>query len=261
MKKIFLSLVFLILLWCGPCFAAVKEWQEYKTDNFKIFAHHVDEGFVNTVMTEAEDALRDVLNNFGIHKYQMWSGEKAVSIYIYANEDDYVKNGGQAGWSHGAALIQFRSIRTYPSANGFFDSILPHELGHIVLHEYIGIDTPVPLWFDEGTAMYQEKAKQLGCHKTTVLAMENGKFIPLTELTDMRLYSGTDIPTVSLFYAESASIVNFMITQLGDFHFRKLCRELKESRGFETALSNAFPRVKSVVDLNKQWVRFLKDNE
>lgn len=261
MKKICLILSLLILFMSRASFAAEKEWQGYKTDNFKIFAHHVDDDFVNMVMRESEDALRNVLNCLNIRKYQMWSGDKAVSIYIYKNEEDYVKNGGQAGWSHGAALVRLRSIRIYPSANGFFDSILPHELGHIVLHEYVGIDTTIPLWFDEGVAMYQEKAKQLGGHRLAAQAMKNGKFIPLTDLTNMRLYSSTDVPTVELFYVESASIVNFMITQLGDFHFHKLCRELKENRSFENALAEAYPRIKNLGDLNKKWMEFLKDNE
>ncbi len=258
--KYLICILFFLMLWVSPCFAD-KEWKEYKTDNFKIYARHVNEDFTNTVMMEAQETLETVLENFGIRKSQVWSKKNPVSIYIYENEEDYVKNGQQAGWSHGAALIQSRSIRTYPSASGFFDSILPHELGHIVLHEYLGIHVPVPLWFDEGVAMYQEKARQLGGHKAAAEAIKNGKFIPLTELTNMRLYSDTDQETVRLFYVESASVVNFMITQLGDFHFRKLCRLLKEHRSFHNALTEAYPRIKNLEDLNKQWVRYLTEND
>ncbi len=252
---------FMVLMLMSTHVQAEKYWKELKTDNFRIYAHDVDADFVQTVMQEAEETLSDVLENLGLRKHQIWTQKSPISIYIYKNEDDYVKNGGQAGWSHGAALIQSRAIRTFPAASGFFDSILPHELGHIVLHEYVGIYIPIPLWFDEGVAMYQEKAKQLGGLKATRIAIKNEKFIPLTQLANVRLYAETDLEKIHLFYAESASIVNFMITELGDFRFRKLCRELKNNRSFDNALTSAYPRVKDLNDLNKQWVQFLQDND
>lgn len=257
--KIFLSV--LILLCCATNAFADKDWKEYKTDSFKVLAHQVDGDFVQTVMDEAEITLGQVLDNFGLRRYQIWSRQNPVLIVIYKDEEDYVHNGGQARWSHGAALIQSRAIRTYPSASGFFDSILPHELGHIVLHEHIGTQIPVPLWFDEGVAMYQEKAKNVGSHKAVLEAVKNGAFIPLTELMNVRLYSQSDSALVKLFYLESASIVNFMITEFGDYRFKKLCSALKENRSFENAIIDIYPRVKSFDDLNKQWRDFLESNE
>ncbi len=259
--RILLMALLLVVTASSVCLAANKEWKEYKTDNFRIFAHQVDEDFINAVMTEAESALSHVKDNLGINRHRVWPLDKPVAIHIYKDEQDYIKNGCQAKWSHGVTIVEDRSIRTYPSASGFFDSILPHELGHIVLHEYLGMHIAVPNWFDEGVAQYQEKAKQLGSHKKVAAAVKNRKFIPLTELTNMRLYSEIDLDTLALFYAESASVVNFMITQSDDFHFQKLCRELKESRSFHDALTDAYPRIKSIEDLNKKWLEFLKDYE
>src|SRR3569833_436247 len=122
-----------------------------------------------------------------------------------------------------------RSIKTFPSDWGFFDAILPHELGHIILHEYLGPQVSVPLWIDEGLAMYQEKAKHLSSRKTVQEALENGQFIPLNELTDMRLYSNSKEKTKNLFYAESSFAVYFLITQFGEVHFHRFCHELKDT--------------------------------
>ncbi len=240
---------------------AAKEWEVIKGDNFIVYYRPSDvpEDFARTVMDSVQEEFRNVTTNLGITRYQGWSGDKRASIYIYKDENDYVQNGGQAGWSHGAALVQTKMIKTYPSDAGFFDSLLPHELGHIILHEYVGPYADVPLWFDEGVAMYQEKAKRLGTHKIVQEALANGQFIPLSELTLMRLYNNSAQKTVELFYAESASVVNFMISELGESHFYKLCHELKEHIPFVDALPKVYMHINDLDNLNKKWVNYLKD--
>ncbi len=253
--------VFLLLACVGLAVPAQakKEWLEDKGSNFIIYHRQVPLDFVQTVMSSAEEDFRDVTANLGITRYQSWAWDKRAAIYIYKDEDDYVTNGGQAGWSHGSASVREKIIRTYPAANGFFDSILPHELGHIIFREFVGFNVDVPLWFEEGVAMYQEKAKRVGVNKTVKEAIENGQFIPLSRLTDMQLYKDTDQQVVNLFYAQSASIVYFMITQLGDQRFYQLCRELKDNTPFLTALTRVYVRVKTLDDLNKLWVNYLKE--
>ena len=259
-SKVFWGLMVLVLCVTAKADAnAKKEWVEQKGGNFIIYHRDVPQHFVDSVMEAAEEEFKNVTVNLGIARYQSWAWDKRAAIYIYRDEQDYVQNGGQAGWSHGAALVATKTIKTYPMANGFFDSILPHELGHIIFHEFVGLDADVPLWLDEGVAMFQEKARRLGSDQVVKKAMENGQFIPLTQLTDMRLYKNTDENTVQLFYAESASAVNFMITELGPQHFYKLCRELKEHTRLSDSLPKAYMRVKGVEDLNKQWVRYLEE--
>jgi Peptidase MA superfamily len=239
--------------------AIAKDWEMLKGSNFVVYYRaQVPEDFVKTVLDSAEDDFKQVSENLGISRYQSWGSEKRAVIYVYLDEQDYVTNSGQAGWSHGAALVSSKIIKTYPSDGGFFDAMLPHELGHIILHELVGPYADVPLWFDEGVAMYQEKAKHIGAGKIVQAALEKGQFIPLTQLTDMRLYNNSDRATVDLFYAESASIVNFLITQMGDSHFYKLCRELKAKTRFEEALTKIYMHTHNLDDLNKKWVDYLK---
>ncbi|MBF0490244.1 MAG: hypothetical protein HQL15_06440 [Candidatus Omnitrophica bacterium] len=238
---------------------SAREWETLKGGNFIVYYRSgVPEDFVQTVMDSAEDDFKQVSENLGVSRYQSWAVEKRASIYIYSDADDYVKNGGQAGWSHGSALIATKTIKTYPSDEGFFDALLPHELGHIMLHEVVGKYANIPLWFDEGVAMYQEKAKHIGAQKIVQESLLNGQFISLTALSDMRLYSNSDQATVKLFYAESASIVNFMMTQLGEARFYKFCRELKENTRFVDALPKIYMHIENLEDLNKKWVEYLK---
>ena len=255
-----LSILLILFLIFTNASAQAKEWQMNKVQHFIVYSRSdVPEDFVNTVMESAEENYKSVLENIGVSWYQGWSWDRPVLIYIYRDQEDYVQNGAQAGWSHGAALIATRTIRTFPSDQGFFDAILPHELGHIVLHEFVGLDADVPLWFDEGVAMFQEKAKRLSANKIVRDALSNGQFISLTALSDMRLYVNSDPKTIELFYAESASIVNFMINELGKGHFYKMCIELKEHTKFVDALTKIYMNIYSLDGLNKKWLNYLQD--
>ena len=257
-KRVMFVMIVLFGIWIDPSHAK-KMWEQQKGTNFIIYYRDVPEDFVNTVMEEAELSFKSVTENLGITRYEGWHWAKRASIYIYKDENDYIQNGGQAGWSHGSALVTMKTIMTYPAASGFFDSILPHELGHIILYEIVGPVANMPLWFNEGVAMYQEKAKRLGSHQVVKKSIENGQFIPLTELTNMRLYKNSKDNDVELFYAESDSIVNFMISELGEARFYKLCRELKNYTPFESALPKVYMRVKDIKTLNKLWMQYLEE--
>lgn len=236
-----------------------KEWKEYKRQHFIIYYKKAPFEFVETVEQTSEDYYREISENLGFTRYKGWNWDERAKIYIYDNADDYVKTGKQAGWSHGVASPRDKVIRTYPSAHGFFDSTLPHELGHIIFREFIGFKARIPSWFEEGVAMYQEKAKRWGAHDTVRKAIENGTFKPLDELSLMRLRYNTSRSSVDLFYAESASVVNYLIGELGQQRFVRLCRKLKDGGPFSWAIDSVYVRFKKVEDLNKAWVKYLKN--
>ncbi len=75
----------------------------------------------------------------------------------------------------------------------------------------------------------------------------------------MQLYKDTKPETVELFYAESASVVNFMMTEFGPVHFSQLCRALKDRLRFEEALAKVYISVKNLEDLNKRWKAFVEE--
>ncbi len=234
------------------------EWNEYKSAHFIVLYRDTPLSFVKSVADSAENYYREITMGLGFNREQNWMSEHRAKIYVYEDDKDYVRNAQQYQWSHGAASVREKTIRTFPAAHGFFDSTLPHELGHIIFHEYIGFDVEIPLWFEEGVAMYQEKAKRVGAHDTVAKALKNGQFIPLTQLTNMRLYSDTPTEQVQLFYAESASVVYYLINELGEYRFVRLCRELKSGGNFMEALASSYGRFASLDDLNRAWVNYLK---
>lgn len=240
--------------------ACAAEWKEYKRQHFIIYYKKAPFDFVKTVDRASEQYYVEITRNLGFTRYKGWNWDDRAKIYIYNDMNDYVESGKQAGWSHGSAYPKDRTIRTFPSSHGFFDSTLPHELGHIIFREFIGFKARVPSWFEEGVAMYQEKAKRWGAHDTVRKAIEDGTFKPLSELSITRLRNRTSRGLVNLFYAESASIVNFMISEMGEQRFVHLCRKLKDGGPFAWALDSVYSRLKNVDDLNDAWVKYLEDD-
>ena len=256
-KKI-LIIVFLVLFF-NSAFGQEEKWQERRGQHFIIYYDKdVPNDFINNVQEVAEGYYDEIMSNLGFTRTAGWTWENRAKIYIYSSMESYAESARVMKWSHGSASAQERTIRTYPAAHGFFDSTLPHELAHIMFGEYIGFFTPVPLWLHEGVAMFQERAKRWGANDIVRKAIDDGSFIPLTDLSEMSLGPNTPSAIIDLFYAESASIVYYMIVELGQYRFVNFCRALKEGKNFEQALYSAYFRFKNVEDLNNAWITYLK---
>ncbi|HOW34811.1 MAG TPA: peptidase MA family metallohydrolase [Candidatus Omnitrophota bacterium] len=258
MKRIFAVIFLLVVFGWAAVSGAEEGWKEYRALHFIIYYKDAPEDFIKEVERTAETYYQQITSNLGFARTQIWSWDKRAKIYIYRDADDYIKSAKQSPWSHGVAAWIEKEIRTFPAANGFFDSILPHELGHIIFREFIGSNPYVPLWLDEGVAMYQEKARRWGVNSDVKKAIEQKKFIPLSELSTVRLYSDTARDFVELYYAEAASAVYYLITEFGEFKFVGLCRQLKEGTRFEQAFKNIYIQFKSLDAFNQSWVNYLK---
>ncbi|MDP8212673.1 MAG: peptidase MA family metallohydrolase [Candidatus Zapsychrus exili] len=257
-KKILLICIVLLLFFIGKFSFAKGVWKEYKKRHFIIYYKEAPEEFVYAVEEAAEEYYDEISKNLGFVRYKGWTWDERAKIYIYNDADDYKKAATRAPWSHGLAFAKSKTIRTFPAAHGFFDSVLPHELGHIIFREFVGFKAEAPQWFEEGIAMYQEKARRWGAHKAVKEAIDDERFIPLDELTNLKLYRKTDQATINLFYAESASIVNYMINDLGKLKFVRFCRALEKGRPFEWTLESIYPRFNNLKRLNKAWLNYLE---
>ena len=90
--------------------------------------------------------------------------------------------------------------------------------------------------------------------------IEEGTFKPLDELSITSLRRRPSKDLVNLFYAESASVVNFLISEYGQQRFIRFCRKLKDGNPFSWTLDSVYVRFKNVSDLNNAWVKYLKND-
>lgn len=228
-------------------------------DHIRVFYDsQVTKDFAQTVLQQALEQRSRIMQSLGVSRMQLDATAFDITIKIYRQEEDYFRDGGSLSWSHGSALLKQRLIQTFPQAHGFFDSTLPHEMTHIIFRQYVGLDVAVPLWFEEGLAMYHELAKRFGADDVVRDSMKKGEFITLTDLTHMRLYNDTSKAVVMQFYQESASVFNFLMSEFGDQKLQVLLRYLRDKNDFELALSKTYMKIKSLDDIQKWWVLYLK---
>lgn len=238
--------------------AASPQWREEKSEHFIVAYQNVPASFVQDVIEAAEDHYRDTITTLGFTRYKGWTWDKRVRIVIYDSKDTYARS-SHYGWSSGQVNPATKEIVTFPSESGFFDSLLPHELGHIIFREGVGFNDNIPLWLEEGVAMYQERSRRLGADAGVRSLIAEGTYIPLADLDRMGLSSTTDPATVHAFYTEAASLVGFLMNKYEVYRFARLCRDLRDGERFEWSLKKAYMEFPDLATLERAWRRYLND--
>ena len=236
--------------------ALAAEWQERKTEHFIVYYKKAPARFIGNVLLRAEENYRRTTTTLGFTRYKGWSWNGRVKIYIYDDAQDYKSASGN-DWAAGSVMTRFKEIRTYPAAYGFFEATLPHETGHIIFRDFIGPDAVVPLWFEEGVAMYQEESGRREADEEARKALREGRFIALPDLMRLELNRDSDRELVRIFYVEAASLVSFLINDGEVYRFARLCRELKDRVPFDGALKKSYMKYPGIEMLEAAWKGYL----
>ena len=118
-------------------------------------------------------------------------------------------------------------------------------------------DAEIPLWLNEGIAVYEEKGKRY--EETVKNAVESGGIIPIAELVSYLDYP-EDLDRRVLLYAQSASLVDFLLSEYGGAKFLAFSRKLvRGGKNINEALSSTYyPQIKDVSQLSDAWLNFQK---
>src|SRR3989338_5450974 len=221
---------FLIVLFAvtGICLAQEGiKWSLEKSTHFIVYYKNAPGDFIKQLIDNSENYYGKISSDLGFNRFNFWLWDDRAKIYIYNNADDYQAATGQPGWSGGSALPRDKIIKTFAYAKGFFETVLAHEMGHIIFREFVGFDNPaVPLWLDEGVASYQEKLKYANARPLLREALAEGSFMKLEGLFAFEPHTALSDSSISLFYAEAFSIVDFLIREFGRDKFVYFCQSL-----------------------------------
>jgi hypothetical protein len=238
---------------------AAEKMQEKKSDHFLVYYDaEVSAEFADTVLESAEKFYNELTEKLGFRRYDYWTWDNRAKIHVYADQETYARQTKQPAWSGGAASYETKTIWTFPREAGFFDSLLPHEIGHIIFRDVIGAHR-VPLWLEEGVASYLETAKRFGSEKMVMDALEDGSFVPLSTLSKMDTYALRGEHSVQLFYAESISVISYLINTFGVDRFNRMCEKIKAGKSLDAALGYAYFDISDEEDLGVLWERSLRD--
>jgi len=248
------GLLFILFLPLAVC-AQNQEWQVYKSTHFFIFYKNAPEAEVNALMLKAEDYYNSIANEFGFNRFNFWTWDNRAKIYLYDNQDDYRQATQSTEWSGGQVRIGAKLIQGFSGAPGFLNSMLPHELAHIIFIEMVGFNNPaVPLWLQEGVATYQQE--DISAVKADLAGKIRGNdYLDLRALNSFQL-SNASTENVRLFYAESYSMVKYLIAEFGKDAFVNFCRLLRDNRNLMTALSRAYS-FKNLNEFEESWKNYI----
>ena len=235
-----------------------EDWQVIKGEHFLVYFRS-DRDFARKVLNKAEYYYKRIARDLGYERYcNFWLWENRAKIYIYPDRESFLKESKQPSWSGGMADYTHKKILSFKGSKVFLNKILPHEMTHLIFRDYIGFKGEVPLWLDEGVAMWEEEGKRQEAQRAVKILLRRGLLLNLNTLTDLDVRRVKDEKLVHIFYTEAISLVGFMIKRYGADNFVDFCRQLRDGKSVDEALSSAYPSsISGLKELEKEWLEYL----
>ena len=260
MFKFFICLISLTFCSLNSITVQAAEWNEVKGDHFIVY-YKADENFAKEVERNAEIYYNRIAADLGYPRYSnFWQWENRVKIYIHASEDEFQKMTGQPGWSHGMASYTKKEIHSFHSEENFMQTLLPHEITHLVFRDFVGIEGEIPLWLDEGVAEWEEPEKRAIAKEVMKEFLKEERKFRLHDLTQIDIRNVKIELAVKLFYVQSVSVVDFLISKYGADDFIAFCRQLRDEKTLDEALQFTYPdTVRNLNELEEQWLKYISE--
>lgn len=241
-----------------------RDWPHRDGKHFQvIYPLGGDTSLANDVLNKAEEFYDRISDRIGFARYEdFWTWEKRVKIILYPDATTFSQQTGQPSWSEGfssshAGFLGKRVIVSFLNQPQFLTAILPHEIGHLILHDFMQ-NRQIPVFFDEGVAQLEQPRDDVTHRPVLASLIRQQQHIPLRILLTLRPSARFDGLAISIFYAESLYIVDFLIKTYGKEDFEHLCRQLRDGVDFESALKKVYyPTLTSLEDLEEQWAQSL----
>lgn len=258
--RLFIASSFLLLnLFPFQVVAEAQDFPKQSLSKDHFIVYHENRNFANNIAWKAEYYYKKILRHLGVDNFHPWEkGEKCI-ILIFENQEKYIEQMGAPAWSSGLALKDKSLFATFVGAPQVEKEVLPHELTHLILKEYF--KTPdIPLWLSEGMAQYEEEGSfESEYRKYTMKAVRENRHIGLNELFEMDSLPGSG-KMIMLFYSESASVIDYMRSQLMQTQFAKFLEEIRRGRSVDETLKKVFQWKfpNGIEDFEKRWVEYVK---
>ena len=209
-------------------------WNTLTQGKINVYWYGQNKAFGQSVMSEAQTGLSTIANDTGGTLDQM------VNISVYTSAQDYAASVlGAPEWSGGVTLSQYNSIFVVVEPDALSSDLpgVAHELTHAVVGQMtFNPYNSIPFWLDEGLAVHvQFTGLTLPSQFTTALsnAISNNTLISVRSLCDpFSAYADK----ANLSYAESVSLVTYLINQYGSTKMEQLLNTFARGSSYDGAL-------------------------
>ncbi|MBI4320297.1 MAG: peptidase MA domain-containing protein [Chloroflexi bacterium] len=225
------------------------KWQNITEDNISLFWYGGDQAFGRRLVGIAQQALDKLGQDIGI------TVQEPVKLFIYATQRDFLGalEPKAQEWTGGRSFSSqaIIALMVEPTGEGipWAARAIPHELSHVVTYQ--AIKNPygdIPHWLDEGLAMHAEGEAELGYTRVLDRAIRQNRLISLKSLASN---FPADPEQATLSYAQSQSVVEYILDQYGRDKMSELLAVFREGSTYDDALLAVFGI--DVAGLDAEW--------
>ena len=231
-------------------------WARAETANFRVLHNQSREVAEQAAQVAERTRITMSAKWFGGFK-QDWSPR--CDVYLHATAGEYSRATGVPADSPGhssfrtdAGRVISRRIDLHcDDAKNMLRAVLPHEATHVVIAGQFG-EQQIPRWADEGMAVLTEPRDKVESHLKNLgrCRQESGLFT-VRQLMQMADYP--DKRYITVFYAQSISLVEFLSTEKGPQVFTQFLREAMRD-GYEVCLQRHYG-YRNFDELQQKWTQ------
>jgi hypothetical protein len=209
-------------------------WQVLAGDQVRLYWHDQDAALGQTYFDVAERAAADLASQFGV------TPTDAVTIVLYNSHEELmsVLQEASAEWTGAVNFGETGIIVIGLDSPDWMKKVIPHELTHAMLEQ---VTQPpfgeIPRWLHEGLAMHSEGGMSGEERAALREAIRDDSLISLSALNspfaDQR-------EQAILSYAESSSLVEFIISDYGADKLGQLIAVFAEGAHYDDAMMEVF---------------------
>lgn len=228
------------------------DWERYDAGAFEVLWHDRPRSLVEGVADEVSVGLRPALEMFGLK-----SPGKMKAVIVNGGKEagrTFPRVSQAASDGHLYGGFAFGDYDVFALAGLSVDGML-HEMTHLLIDE--AIDSPrakVPAWLNEGIAMHFERGSRRR-ESSLSRAAASGSLIPL--------HSMGSVPgrpeDVRLFYAQSESIVTFMVETYGAERMSSMLQALNGGQSIEASIQSAYGV--PITQIEADWKEGVRSSE
>jgi hypothetical protein len=222
------------------------KWQSLSQDKINIFWYEGSNSFAQALMSTAQQSLVKLASDTGA------TPDNIINVYIYANYQDL--QGSMVypqEWTGGVAFTQYNIIAIGINTNNLSwgQRAMTHELTHnVVNQETYNPYNEIPVWLNEGMAMYSEGDLTPQFSTPLVRAIQTDNLFSVRSISSpFSAYADK----ANLAYAQSYSLVDYLIKQHGSDKMLELFNTFKQGSAYDMAFQKVYGF--NMDGLNVQW--------